>query len=395
MALALVWLAIAFYGETEGQWFNSYLVNVAGGNDYYKAVMVSTSALVGTVAFIFWGVISDNLRTARGRRVPILVPGLVATAFFVWLFGRTTNLLALIVIDGFVIGFTSNMFHCASRALVPDLFPKQVRGRVNFLSQVCVTAGSVGTWVLALSFLPEGGGQYSRWQYDVVWVLCAVLLVVAGAFSAVLIREPEVLETRRGTWNDVKLMFDRNEMAKHRDFLKLFVASLFVIMSTNAYRPWMLELLQDLTFTTGEFLAQVAVALAIFVPILWAYFHLVDRWGRKRMVLLALYLVPLSCLILAFSRYQISAVVTGIALMFSLTLGLNVALDTWTQDLLDPEARAKFLGIINVGKAAGQVPGVVLAAAVAEAFGDLTIFLVSAAFLLLAIPLFKRVPETL
>src|SRR6056297_1207784 len=59
--------AISFYGENEGQWFNSFLRNVGEHSYFQMSIMVSTSAIVGTFAFIYWGAVSDNLRSKKGR----------------------------------------------------------------------------------------------------------------------------------------------------------------------------------------------------------------------------------------------------------------------------------------------------------------------------------------
>lgn len=391
----IIWIALAFYGETEGQWFNSFLTNVGGYSDYHKTAMVSASAIVGTLAFLFWATISDNLRGPYGRRVPIYVAGALATALFVWLFGQSSNFWWLLVCDGFIIGFTSNMFHCTSRALVPDLFPKERRGKVNFFMQVGGFMGTFLIWGLAFLFLPEGGGQYARAQYDFVFALCAAFLAISAVTTFFLVREPRVTTPARKWTREFKLMFDRAEMGQHKDFLKLFVASLFVLFSTNAYKPWMLEILQEFSFTPDQLVGGVAIAAAIAAPVLIAYGTLVDRVGRKRMVLLALGVIPGACLLIAFSNYHFYVALVGLALLISFTVGLDVALSTWTQDLLAPESRAKFLGIINVGKAAGQVPGMLVAAVFSETYGTLSIFLVSACFMLVAIPFFTRVPETL
>ncbi|MHA1896321.1 MAG: MFS transporter, partial [Promethearchaeota archaeon] len=144
IGMLFIGITLSFYGETEGNWFNSFVLSPAVGTGYSNtqmSLMVSTSAIVGTFAFLFWGIVSDNLRTKYGRRKPIYVIGAISTALFVVLFGISTNLIWLIICDGIIIGITSNMCHSSSKALIPDLFKKETRGRINFIMQI---AGLIG-----------------------------------------------------------------------------------------------------------------------------------------------------------------------------------------------------------------------------------------------------------
>ncbi|MBD3353290.1 MAG: MFS transporter [Candidatus Lokiarchaeota archaeon] len=186
-------------------------------------------------------------------------------------------------------------------------------------------------------------------------------------------------------------------MSKHKDFLKLFVASLFVIMSTNAYKPWMLKMFEiiELPDSILEIIPAAIPAALIALIVIFKFSLLVDKIGRKKAVLISLICIPVACIIMAFSNFNFYAIVIGLAALISFTVALDIALQTWTQDLLPPESRAKFLGVINIGRAAGQVPGVLVAGIVSTHFGTLAIFFVSALYLLVSIPLFLRVPETL
>ncbi len=73
--------------------------------------------------------------------------------------------------------------------------------------------------------------------------------------------------------------------------------------------------------------------------------------------------------------------------------GSNTTSDTWSQDLVDEEARGKFLGIINVTSSAGQIPGVIISGLFADQLGLWVVFLIAAIFAAIAIPLYMRVPD--
>ena len=73
--------------------------------------------------------------------------------------------------------------------------------------------------------------------------------------------------------------------------------------------------------------------------------------------------------------------------------GANTTSETWSQDLVDKEARGKFLGIINLTSSAGQIPGVIIAGLFADQLGLWVVFVIAAIFAAISIPLYMRVPD--
>ncbi|MHA1299565.1 MAG: MFS transporter [Candidatus Helarchaeota archaeon] len=397
-----IWIATSFYGETESQWFNNYVLSPVVGTGYSNAemsIMVSTSAIMGTFAFIIWGIVSDNLRTKFGRRVPIYIIGAISTAIFVILFGKFTSLIWLIICDGIIIGLTSNMFHSTSKALIPDLFRKEYRGKINFLMQIGGMIGGGGIWILAFIFKGINGDSkyYTKEQFDIIFSLCATLLILSAIMVFILIKEPEPKNPPKKFIEDLKLIFSVNEMKKHKDFLKLFVASLFVIMSLNSYKPWILKIFEQLVIpkNTIEILIPAIIASIIAGFIFIKFSSIVDKIGRKKPTLFAVIATIVACISLAVSNFNFPILVISLISLVSLSVALNIGIQSWTQDLLPPESRGKFLGIINIGSAGFQVPGVVLAGIVSDHFGQLSIFIVSALYIAISIPIFLKVPETL
>jgi maltose/moltooligosaccharide transporter len=402
LAILVNTVAISFYGTVESQWFNSYVTNPiigTGYTDIQMSYMVSTSAVMGAIAFIFWGLVSDNLRSRYGRRKPIYIWGSILTAIFVYLFGRSNELWWLIVCDGLFIGFTSNMFHSTSRALIPDLFPQHVRGKVNLINTMGSFSGTFIIWFATFVFKSKESTQiyFTKQQFDYIFLICGGLLLLSAITVFFLVQEPDIQELPRTIGQDLLLLFDINEMRKHKDFLKLFIASVFVIIASNAYLPWLLKIVEIVEFPAEKWKIYVTIGciVAIIAPFLIRFGTIVDQWGRKKGVFIGLCAIILSSVFLTFSNFNFYLVAIGFAGVFGLGIAKDVAIDTWTQDLLPPESRAKFLGIINIGRAIGQVPGVLIAGFVSNYYGMQYIFLVSAVFLLIAIIFFHFVPETI
>jgi maltose/moltooligosaccharide transporter len=395
ISLMIFLMALSLYGETESQWFNSYVSNVSNMDYVYVSLMVSASGIVGAIAFIIWGVISDNSRSKHGRRKPMLVIGGFTTALFVILFGITTNYWWLFICDGFIIAITSNMFHVANRALVPDLWEKERRGKINSLMFIASSIGSAFIWIFALVILPEGTESYSRETHQTIFYIVGITLTIGSLAIWFGIKEPKVNFVPQPVGKSLKQLFDKKEMAKHKDFMKLFLASLFTIMATNCFKPFILIILQMISFSSTEIIIAIIVLNSTVTIVFILLFKGLDKKGRKKVTLIGCCVTPVGCFFLGFSNGGFIMALIGLGIMLPFMIGLDISVNTWTQDLLPDESRGKFLGIINIGKAAGQAPAILLAGILADNVSVLSVFVLAGIFYLLAIPLFIRVPESL
>ncbi len=395
VVLMFMSLAISYYGEVEGQWFNSYVRNVSNQSYFRMSLMVSTSAWVGTFAFILWGAFSDNMRSKWGRRVPILSGGLIISGVFVYLFGITTSYWWLLVCDGVILGITSNMFHVTNRVMVPDLWEKENRGKINTYLFIGATLGTAAIWISSLLILPEGSQTYSRETHQQMFLTATILMIVAAILIWVFIKEPRDLPPREPVGQSLKKLLNRKEMMKHKDFLKLFIASLFVIMASNCYKPYFLILLQDFSFTRDQIIIAAILLVVCVGGIVYLLMNRLDKAGRKHTTYICLIISPIGAFVIAFSNEQFYLLLIGIIILFPFSIALQICIDTWAQDLLPENQRGKFLGIINIGKAGGQIPAILAAGALADAYNILYVFLLTGILLVVAIPFFKPVPETI
>ncbi|MHA1896445.1 MAG: MFS transporter, partial [Promethearchaeota archaeon] len=294
---------------------------------------------------------------------------------------------------------TSNMCHSSSKALIPDLFKKETRGRINFIMQIAGLIGGGVIWILAFVFKGINGenNPYTLPQFYTIFVLCAFLLVLSAVVVSITIKEPKPESPPRKFIEDVKLIFNINEMRKHKDFLKLFIASLFVIMSLNSYKPWVLKIFEGLSIPDNlvEIIVPGGIAIIIAAFISIKFSSIVDKVGRKIPTLVAIGAIIVSCFALSFSNYNFPILIISLISLLNFKIALNVSISSWTQDLLPPESRGKFLGIINIGSAGFQVPGVIVAGIMADHFGQLSIFFVAGVYIAISIPIFLKVPETL
>ncbi len=221
----------------------------------------------------------------------------------------------------------------------------------------------------------------------------AFIIAITGIFTLILVREPPAPE-RTGTWvQRLSSSFKGKELVKLKGFFKLFVAKLFLVGAQYAFMPYMLIIFEDIDFEVGTIaigLPVVGASVGIGVVLLGKY---TDVIGRKKISLICLALSPIGALILGFSNENLVLVLIGFAVMMPFFMGLTIATDSWTLDLLPNEARGSFAGILNLGSAVGKAVFVLLAGYVGTIYTDVGVFLVAGVGLWIALPFFWLVPE--
>lgn len=395
IALCLLAFGTTLYTEIEGRWFPSYASIIAKASYFNVAIIVAMSGVIGTCFYLIWGAVSDNLRTKIGRRVPIILTGMLISAGLMVLFVLTTIYLILLIIGGILLAITTNMFHVTNKSLIADLVPVEKRGRINALLVVFSTSGSIAVWVPALVLLPEGEGTYSREIHMLFIGGGALILVLVGVFVWQLVKEPKITTPPHNWFKDLTNLFDRKEMAKNKDFLRLFLAMMFLITSESAFFPFLLILLQEIPLDFSGMIVPFVIVIAGVGLGIFLIGRGVDVVGRKPIALICLIISPIGCLILTFFGTNYLGLIIGFGVMMPFYMGIWLTTDSWTLDLLPEQSRGRFLGIKNIGNAVGKVPGVLLAGFLADQFGILWVFFVAGIILWISIPFFLKVPETL
>lgn len=396
IALFVLATSTSAYTEVEGQWFTSY-VKLTGGGLFLAGIIVGLSGIIGTIFYLIWGTYSDNLRMKNGRRVPIYTLGAVYTALFMLIFITTTNYIILLILAGILIAITSNMFHVTNRSLIADLVPQERRGRVNSILFVASVIGSIIIWVPSLILLPGGEQSYTIETHKIFIGGGAAIIILSGIILFFLVKEPEVTEPVRSWKHDLKNLFNREDLVKHKDFYKYFIAMIFLILNQYTFYPYLLVLLQDLPldfdlFTILIIGPVIGGGIGLGIYLMGKY---TDKVGRKKVTLLCLIISPIGGIIISLFGKSSIGLIIGFGIMMPFFLGSWIATDSWTQDLLPIESRGRFLGIINIGNAIGKAVGAILAGFLADTFGLLSIFFLSGLVLWASIPFFMRVPETL
>ncbi len=394
MALCIMTMGGFVFNEVTANWFSSYVKFVAGSLYVGWGLIVAIGSVVGTCFYLIWGAMSDNLRTKHGRRIPFILVGSLASAGLTVLFALSTNFIWLFIDGGILLAITRNMLG-PSRSLTPDLIPQERRGHVNTLLIIMSNLGSVIVWVPALILLPGGEASYTAETHVIFIIAGAIIIAVTGTITALLIREPPVLEPPRPWVHDLGTFLDRKEMAKHPDFVRIFPATLFLAASDAAYFNYLLPFIESVDFDLSQVVIAGPIVGVMLGITIYALSKFTDKSGRKKVTVIAFLVAPIGSWMIALSGGNIWILMLGFGIFFGFYLGGNISVETWLQDILPKESRGKFFGIINIGAAVGTALGALLAGFLADTFNILWIFVATGIILWASVLFYRRVPETL
>lgn len=310
------------------------------------------------------GAWSDKLRTRIGGRLPFMIAGAIPAAFALALIGfmHSIGLVALAAALFFAFYFVA---YEPYRAMYPDLFDEdEVAGRSQSTQAV---ARGLGT---ALALL--GGGLLLTIARPLPFVVAAfVLLAAIAAFVFLILRggppkqDQEAAETAR-------------QLARRLPRLVLEHPALRAYLVANALWETALSALKAfviLYLTIGLHIKLAAASLIIggvaFVILFGAAAagKAGDRWGRIRVVRIALWAYGLGYVAMIFTtaRPVIVAAIPFIALGGGAVMTLAYAI---LMPLMPAEEHGALSGFYSISRGLGIVAGPVLAGVVISLTGS-------------------------
>ena len=327
--------------------------------------------------------------------MPLILAGMVLTGLFTFIFPLNIGFLWLLVDVGILIAITNSLTQMW-KSLVPDLIPLERRGRINTLLTVMTPIGSGIIWIPSLiTLLVNGGsmlGEITIIQFG------SIILAIMGIAVFPLVHEPPVVKPPIGWTNDLRQTLQWSELKMQGNFLKLFFANFFLNASGNAIFLNLFNFVSSINFEWSQVETYIIYgAIAATVMGIGIYFlgRSIDKIGRKWITAVGFAFAPLGAMVLAFSNGSILLLMMGFAAFFPFFWAGSTAFTVWQQDILPPDKRARFFGLINITSAIGTAVGGYAASVVADRFGVPWIFPVAALFLLASLPIISRVPETL
>ena len=415
LLIGLLYMGDYLFFFFEQNYFNTYLDHVLYLPELYISVMVSLSATVGLISMPLWGIASDNTRTKFGRRRPFLLFGILAGigmilySFAYQLFGRTeTAFIWCMLIDVLLIGFSSNAFLVAERALIPDTIEVEKRGRANgLINSISYIGLLIGVAFLLLGNElfgipdPRPGATGTIIHQDGHFILLSVggiVFIVVSIVGFLFIKEKPVTELpeKRKFFSELKQTFNITELKKEKEFYKILLAFVVFQSGISSVMPFLFIFIFDLGLSTMDLLLGIGIAFPIvFIATIYLG-KAADKFGRKKFVPLSIILVSIGFFTMPFAGIFVNKTLFMFSLPFVLVgiLALLTPLNAWSQDLLPNEKRGKFTGIFNIVNTLSQIVGSFAGGLIATIFGISWIFVLGPVFFIASIPFFLKVKET-
>jgi MFS family permease len=407
--IGIVFAADMIFGFAEQNFLNTYLVHVLGLTELHVAIMVSLSAIMGLIFLLVWGIISDNTRSKSGRRKPYLLLGGIISGIAMIIYAFSPNFYWALFLDVLIIGIFSNAYFAGERALVPDIIEPELRGRANGIIQSFANLGillAVGIFLISYELFaidnPRGSGTILTQEGHLfVLGIGGIGFALCGIIGFIFIKEKPVAELppKKKFFTELKEILDIEEFKKQKEFYKITLAYLIFQTGIGCILPFLFIYLFALGLTTLELLMAIGLGFPILIIVTIYLGKIADKHGRKKYVPAIIIFISIGVFSTIFVRTDagVNLLLFFILLPFILValLGIRAILDTWSQDLLPPDKRGKFFGILNIVFTLSQIVGALAAGLVATVFGLDWIFALGTLFFLVSILFFLRVEETL
>ncbi|MBD3342432.1 MAG: MFS transporter [Candidatus Lokiarchaeota archaeon] len=411
LIIGLLFAADQFFSFFEQNFFNTYLKHVLFLPDIYVSIMVSLSSVMGLIFCLVWGIKSDNTRSKWGRRRPYLLIGGTVSGVAMILYALSPNYWWALFFDVLIIGVASNMYFAAERALIPDTVEPSLRGRANGIITIF---GNIGILFALIAFLlsyelfaipnPSGSGTILT-QEGHLFVLSmgGVFFLLCGIVGFAFIREipNSEMPPKNKFSEELKEFFDLEEMKKQKEFFKIVGSYIIFKTGVTTVLTFLFIYLFWLGLTTLELFTAIGIAFIVLIFSTLTMGTLSDKFGRKKFVPLFIIIASFGFFLIPFAKLTetspVNLLIFIIAIPFVVIgiLGLPAPLDAWSQDLLPADKRGKFLGIYNLMWVVSQIIGSFIGGIIATFYGYPFIFFAGGFFMLLSIPFFIRVKETL
>lgn len=406
--IGIISIGAGIFGFFEGSFFNTYLEHVLGLDYIYISIMVSISALFGLIFLLTFGVLSDNTRSKRfGRRMPyIFIGGLIAGIAMI-IYGFSPNYFWCFLLDAIIIGVFSNAVYAGQRALVPDLITVEKRGRANGFITIIASIGTIAPIFIVLyvneAFGTTKGGSTFISQEGHIFALSigGVALIVIAFIALFFLKDVPISELppAKGFFEDLKESFQWEELKKNKEFFKIVIAMTIFNMGFRVIYPFLFSYIFSLGLSTFLLVLALGILIPVIMGITFGLGILSDKYGRKKFVPPVLIVSCIGFFMVPFFRptdaFSIAMLMIAIILIFLTTVSLQVPLGTWQQDLLPEGKKGQFLGILNIINTTSQIPGAIVGGLIADTYGIQWIFAFAPIFLLLSLPFFLLIKETL
>ena len=354
--------------------------------------------LLATVVQPLSGAISDGWTSRLGRRRPLIIIGTLFDFLFLGVIAVAPNLMTLAV--GYLgLQLSSNLAHGPLQGLMHDRVPPGQMGRASGIKNLLDMSGLVASSLLVGRLLspadPSPGGAVAA---------IAVVLLVGLLIVTLAVREAPAPATAV-PWTDRVRASLRLDLRATPAFWRLiagrfvFLLSIYPIQAFAQYYVRDRLAAENPVKLTGDLMAAIVLSLMVF-SLFGGY--LCDRFGRRRMHVVAAVLVGVGALLMIPVRTPTAVLVYGsiVGAGIGVFLTANWAL---ANDLAPRGEAGKYLGLTNLATAgagaisrlAGPIIDGLNLAVPGEYLGYAALFAGAAVLSSASLLALRRIPEDL
>lgn len=321
-------------------------------------VLTFIGLIIATLVQPIAGAISDRWVTRWGRRRPLIIIGTIFDLVFLAILAWAGGLVWLFI--GYIfLQFSSNVAHGAVQGLLPDKVPAGQLG----------TASGIKTFMDMLALIIASlvaGNLIDPVSRDPTLIVIVVIgLVILSTVVTVLGTKEDSTPEKMGARPTGISVLAEFKSTFHVDFKAntaywwliserfIFLLGIFGIQQFAQYYIGDVLQVANPVKATGDLMASLAIGLVIMAL---AGGWLTDRFGPKKVILVASLITGLGCILLLLVTSQASLVYVGsvIGIGMGLFLTANWAL---ANQLAPGDEAGKYLGLTNIATAGAGALG--------------------------------------
>ncbi|MEI7845787.1 MAG: MFS transporter [Chloroflexota bacterium] len=374
-----IWIALILLGFSgqlawgvENQFFNTFMYDKITPDPRPISWMVAASAITATLTSILMGALSDRLRTRWGKRKPLIILGYLMWGVFTIAFPTAAFLHPLglavgmaILFDCIMTFFGSTANDASLNAYITDVTSNNNRGRVVGIMEIM-------TWIAILIVYGGAGLIIDAWGYYAFFYFIGGLVLLMGLIGGSLIKEvPDTSMPEGSFFGQFLDAFHWKTLRENSNLFLLLVAMAVYGIAENIFFPYlMIYLNHHLKLPTLQ--ASLLIFIAILVGgigLAYPFGLLTDKWGRKKVAMLALVIKMAGLVLFSFSVAFLPLTITGIMFLAGMSAWM-ISTSAWSKDLFPENKRGQFAGFVILFTVAfAMVPGPLIGSWLSTNFG--------------------------
>jgi len=357
-------------------------------------LMTSAGNVLVIILIPFIGALSDRSRSRFGRRRPFYLTAAFILGALALMIVGSRHFLFLLMLLVLMHGALALWF--PNRALVRDIVPLERRGRISGLSNITNTAGIMLAHVFASRFIEMG-------RMMGLALIAGAVTILANVWVALRIRE--VVPAKKSvqnalSWREAYIpKFDGSSGLGW-----LAAVNLFTYMGVVAMTCFLLYFIKDQidpVHYNATFGKTVLIAMGTAIPSSLGAGFVADRFGRKRIFLIAC-LLQIVCMLNFLLSPRVHATLYLSGFLYGLGNGAYMSI-YWTMlsDLIPEDEASKHIGLMQYTM---QIPWAVIPVVlgpIVDSFGTASgrgyniLFSSIVVFFVIGMLMIRKIPETL